>query len=168
VRLLDRDERAKRLFGKERADVAAYPVEEGAVDIGQLTLFPEEHPPAGPRVKARTKARTDKVEHKNLRACRVATTLDRVHAAMPLQRSGRTNALKKPPPVAEIQRGPEFLRPANALSALYSKESEKRDCSMLCFQPRQGADHADAIHGERLQVARRQCEVAAAHGSVRP
>jgi len=47
-----------------------------------------------------------------------ATTLDRVHAAMLLQASGRTNALRALLK-SEQERGPDFLRLANALSALY-------------------------------------------------
>lgn len=49
-------------------------------------------------------------------------TLDRVHAAMLLQGSGRTNGLRALLK-AEKERGPDFLRLANALSALYPKES---------------------------------------------
>ena len=56
---------------------------------------------------------------------REATTLDRVHAAMLLQASGRANALRSLLR-AEHQRGPEFLRLANALSALYPKDSDEK------------------------------------------
>ncbi|MND06414.1 hypothetical protein D3C83_277710 [compost metagenome] len=44
---------------------------------------------------------------------------------MLLQRSGRANALRALVE-AETKRGPEFLRLANALSALYPKESEEK------------------------------------------
>ena len=54
-----------------------------------------------------------------LQARREATTLDRVHAAMLLQAGGRANALRALL-AAEQQRGPDFLRLANALSALLS------------------------------------------------
>ena len=54
-----------------------------------------------------------------------ATTLDRVHAAMLLQSAGRSNALR-PFLKAETERGSKFLRLANALSALYPKESEEK------------------------------------------
>ena len=47
-----------------------------------------------------------------------ATTLDRIHAAMLLQASGRSQALRNLLR-AEQERGPDFLRLANALSALY-------------------------------------------------
>ena len=53
------------------------------------------------------------------------TTLDRVHAAMLLQASGRTNGLKALLK-AEQEREPDFLRLANALSALYPKQSEEK------------------------------------------
>lgn len=47
---------------------------------------------------------------------------DRVHAAMLLQASGHTNDLRRPIS-AEEDRGPEFLRLANVLSALYPRGS---------------------------------------------
>lgn len=56
---------------------------------------------------------------------REATTLDRVHAALLLQASGRANALRALLK-DEQDRGPDFLRLANALSALYPKESEEK------------------------------------------
>jgi hypothetical protein len=54
-----------------------------------------------------------------------ATTLDRVHLAMLLQASGKANALRTMLK-AESERGPDFLRLANALSALYPKDSEEK------------------------------------------
>ena len=53
-----------------------------------------------------------------LKARREATILERVHAAMLLQASGRANALHALLK-GEMDRGPDFLRLANALSALY-------------------------------------------------
>ena len=66
-----------------------------------------------------------------------ATTLDRVHAAMLLQAGGRTNALRALLK-AEQERGPDFLRLANALSALYPKGSEEKRLldAMLLAVPR--------------------------------
>ena len=61
----------------------------------------------------------------SLTTAREATTLDRVHAAMLLQAGGRTNALRALLR-AEQDRGPDFLRLANALSALYPKGSEEK------------------------------------------
>ncbi len=60
-----------------------------------------------------------------LQARRGATTLDRVHAAMLLQSTGRANALRALL-AAEQARGPDFLRLANSLSALYPRESEEK------------------------------------------
>jgi len=51
--------------------------------------------------------------------------LDRLHAAMLLQASGRTNALRALLK-AELDRSPDFLRLANALSALYPRGSEEK------------------------------------------
>ncbi len=33
----------------------------------------------------------------------------------------------------EVQRGPGFLRLANALTRLYPKDSDEKNCWMLCF-----------------------------------
>jgi putative DNA methylase len=60
-----------------------------------------------------------------LTPAREATTLDRVHAAMLLQASGRTQALRALLKT-EKERGPDFLRLANALSALYPPGSEEK------------------------------------------
>ena len=54
-----------------------------------------------------------------------ATTLDRVHAAMLLQTSGRSQALRNLLR-AEQERSPDFLRLANALTALYPRSSEEK------------------------------------------
>jgi hypothetical protein len=68
---------------------------------------------------------------------RETTTLDRVHAAMLLQASGQTNALRALLK-AEQERGPDFIRLANALSALYPKQSEEKRLldAMLLAMPR--------------------------------
>jgi hypothetical protein len=65
------------------------------------------------------------------------TTLDRVHAAMLLQRQGRTNALRSLL-AAEADRGSDFLRLANALSALYPQANEEKRLldAMLLAMPR--------------------------------
>jgi putative DNA methylase len=54
-----------------------------------------------------------------------ATTLDRVHIAMLPQASGKSNALRTMLK-AETERGPDFLRLANALSAIYPENSEEK------------------------------------------
>ncbi len=68
---------------------------------------------------------------------REATTLDHVHAAMLLQGSGKANALRTLL-MDEMTRGPDFLRLANALSALYPRESEEKRSldAMLLAVPR--------------------------------
>jgi hypothetical protein len=72
-----------------------------------------------------------------LQTKREATTLDRIHAAMLLQAGGRANALRTLLK-AEQDRGPDFLRLANALSALYPKSSEEKRLldAMLLAVPR--------------------------------
>ena len=66
-----------------------------------------------------------------------ATALDRVHAAMVLQASGHANALRALI-AAEQDRGPDFLRLANALSALYPRGSHEKRLldAMLLAVPR--------------------------------
>ncbi len=63
--------------------------------------------------------------------------LDRVPAAMLLQASGHANALRAPLG-AEQDRGPEFLRLANALSALYPRGGQEKRLlgAMLLGVPR--------------------------------
>ena len=65
------------------------------------------------------------------------TTLDRVHAAMLLQAGGHSNALRTLI-VAEQERGPDFLRLSNALSALYPRGSQDKRLldAMLLAVPR--------------------------------
>jgi hypothetical protein len=59
-----------------------------------------------------------------------ATTLDRVHMAMLLQAGGQATALRAMLE-AEIQRSPDFLRLANALSALYRRADPKGEETRL-------------------------------------
>jgi len=77
------------------------------------------------------------VSDEDLRARREATTLDRVHAAMLFQAGGQANALRALIK-AEQDRGPDFLRLANALSALYPIGSEEKRLldAMLLAVPR--------------------------------
>ena len=118
VRLLPVPERSRQLFGEEGPKV----VEELARGPAQLTLFPEMNRAEPPPIKGRSRGRTKETP---LPARREPTTLDRVHAAMLLQAGGRTTALRGLLR-AEQERGPEFLRLANALSALYPRESEEK------------------------------------------
>jgi adenine-specific DNA methylase len=125
VRLLPVAERAEQLFGEEGAGAMADYLESNPSPTPQLPLFPD-GAGAVPKLKRRHRHgvgpnRPDAA----LEAHREATTLDRVHAAMLLQRAGRANALRAMLSV-EQDRGPDFLRLANALSALYPKESEEK------------------------------------------
>jgi len=106
----------------------------------QGMLFPEME--TAPKVRGRGTRGLGRragveVSDASLAAAREATTLDRVHAAMLLQAGGRTNALRALLK-AEQERGPDFLRLANAFSALYPKGSEEKRLidAMLLAVPR--------------------------------
>jgi len=104
-----------------------------------LTLFSGSQEGAAPQIKGRSRQRKSglSVPEESLKEHRGATTLDRVHAAMLLQASGRANALRALLK-AEVERSPDFLRLANALSALYPKGSEEKRLldAMLLAVPR--------------------------------
>jgi putative DNA methylase len=141
VRLLPVGERSKQLFGDDGAQAVAARLErDAAVTTNPLQglLFPDLE--AGPKLRGSRGGgkRTDRViSDESLASAGGATTLDRVHAAMLLQAGGRTNALRALLR-AEQERGPEFLRLANALSALYPKGSEEKRLldAMLLAVPR--------------------------------
>lgn len=136
VRLLPVSERADQLFGKEGAVAVADRLEQPAATKVQLTLFPDEVAPTK-KTRRGGKTVTADVSDDALRSRREATTLDRVHAAMLLQAAGRANALRALLQ-AETDRGPDFLRLANALSALYPKDCEEKRLldAMLLAVPR--------------------------------
>ena len=102
----------------------------------QMMLFPEMASSA-PVVRSRKGRGRINISAESLETKYEATTLDRVHAAMLLQSSGRANALRSLLK-SEQDRGPEFLRLANALSALYPKGSEEKRLidAMLLAVPR--------------------------------
>ena len=142
VRLLPITERAQQLFGEEGAHAVAARLEQEAAagpNPLQGMLFPDME--EGPKVRGGGRGHGtragSKVSDEGARADRAATTLDRVHAAMLLQAGGRTNALRALLK-AEQDRGPDFLRLANALSALYPKGSEEKRLldAMLLAAPR--------------------------------
>jgi hypothetical protein len=138
VRLLPVEERAKQLFGEEGASAVADQIEGTPTGQVQLKLFGESAPEL--EIKGRAHGRKKAgatVGDEALRTRREATTLDRVHAAMLLQAGGRTNALRALLE-GEQQRGPDFLRLANALSALYPRDSEEKRLldAMLLVVPR--------------------------------
>jgi putative DNA methylase len=141
VRLLPIAERAKRLFGKDGAQAVAARLEQEPTTTIPLQgmLFPDLV--AAPKVRGPGRGRGTlggvDVSDESLASAREATTLDRVHAAMLLQAGGRTNALRALLK-AEQERGPDFLRLANAFSALYPKGSEEKRLidAMLLAVPR--------------------------------
>jgi hypothetical protein len=151
VRLLPVSERATQLFGEEGASAVADELEQSKPGAAQLMLFPKNAEREVQPIKARARRRVQGqgagvsdvalTTRRDLPAAAQrqagATTLDRVHAAMLLQASGRTNALRALLE-AEIQRGPDLLRLANALSALYPKDSEEKRLldAMLLAVPR--------------------------------
>ena len=138
VRLLPVSERAKQLFGEEGAKSAADWIEQDPVKSLQMKLFPELEKIRPPKVRGRGRGKISidpsAIDSDSLRQ---ATTLDRVHAAMLLQAGGQTNALRALIK-AEQDRSPDFLRLANALSALYPKGSEEKRLldAMLLAVPR--------------------------------
>ena len=123
VRLLPVSERRKQLFGEAGPGAVADAMESGAASP-QLSLFLD----ASPTVRGPSRRRSGGALPASLDgfdASRRATTLDRVHAAMLLQGAGRTEALRNLLR-SEQERGPDFERLANALSALYPRGSEDK------------------------------------------
>jgi len=141
VRLLSVRERAKQLFGEESISVAGIRIEEQARRDPQMKFDFALGAEAGvvPKIKGRRSKSPQPPFAKGGKEGikRETTTLDRVHAAMLLQASGQTNALRALLK-AEVDRGPDFLRFANALSALYPRESEEKRLldAMLLVVPR--------------------------------
>ncbi len=138
VRLLPVRERSQQLFGEAGADLAAERIEQVARGAEQLDLFSAAGlEPAAPEVAPKRGRKKAGVADDALKTRREATTLDRVHAAMLLQASGRANALRSLLK-SETERSPDFLRLANSLSALYPKESEEKRLldAMLLAVPR--------------------------------
>lgn len=138
VRLFPISERAKQLFGEDGAQAIADRIESSPEGSVQLTLFAGSEEGSVPEIKGRGRQKKGvMVSEESLKEHRGATTLDRVHAAMLLQASGRANALRALLK-AEQDRSPDFLRLANALSALYPKTSEEKRLldAMLLAVPR--------------------------------
>lgn len=140
VRLMAVSERTKQLFGDEGADAVANLIERDPVKNLQQVLFPEFEEGQAPEIRGRGRGRRKVSLDPSVvegDAMREATTLDRVHAAMLLQAGGQSNALRALIK-AEQERGPDFLRLSNALSALYPKNSEEKRLldAMLLIVPR--------------------------------
>ena len=131
VRLMPVADRSKVIFGDDGAMSVGDWLESAQGD--QPMLFDDVEPRTtlgGDRSRASVHGAVDlDYDH--------ATTLDRIHAAMLLQASGNASALRTLID-AEQDRGPDFLRLANALSALYPRGStEKRLLdAMLLAVPR--------------------------------
>ena len=135
VRLLPVTERAQQLFGESGVVAAADEMDAASNTSPQLSLFPEDAPPV--RGRARRRGRSVTVAADGTEPTLSATTMDRVHAAMLLQASGRSQALRNLLR-AEQERSPDFLRLANALTALYPRGSEEKRLldAMLLAVPR--------------------------------
>lgn len=141
VRMLPVVERARQLFGEDGAETVAARLEQQVSAGGnplQGVLFPDldREPIRGSSRRGRSR-RTDIEVRDGSLTEHDATTLDRVHAAILLQRGGRTNALRALLK-SEQERGSDFLRLANSLSALYPKDSEEKRLldAMLLAAPR--------------------------------
>jgi hypothetical protein len=140
IRLLPVTERAKQLFGNQDAETIAHQLERDPSQALQQSLFPDFDTQTSPHIRGRKRgAGAGEIEfNKELQAPeQQATTLDRVHAGMLLQASGQTNGLRSLLK-AEQERGPDFLRLSNALSALYPTASEEKRLldAMLLAMPR--------------------------------
>lgn len=136
VRLLPVRERARQLFGEDGPIGAASRIERDPRQPLQLGLFGEEPPPGAGDNLARAPIGPTR-RGKTAPSRRDPTTLDRVHTAMLLQAAGQPTALRALIQ-AEQDRGPDFLRLANALSALYPRGSEEKRLldAMLLAVPR--------------------------------
>lgn len=134
VRLLPVTERTRDLFGDNGAGSAAEWIRIDSQGNIQGELFAEqvtEITSKKPRKRKGILGDDAEFESNNV------TALDRVHAAMLFQASGHADALRKLIE-AERSRGPEFLRLANALSALYPSGSQEKRLldAMLLAVPR--------------------------------
>jgi putative DNA methylase len=142
VRLMAVTERATQLFGKAGSQAVADHIERSSAGTAQLTLFSNQTEGAGLRGRSlrRRGSSLSSGADEPFSTQRGATTLDRVHAVMLLQRSGHTNALRKLL-ADEQERGTDFLRLANALSALYPRGGEEKRLldAMLLAVPREVA-----------------------------
>ena len=139
VRLLPVIERAEQLLGEDGAIGAADLIERTkGKNINYEFAFASEvdDRPSKPKPKTR-KSGAGAARDEAPAPKQGTTTLDHVHIAMLLQKSGKSNALRTMIK-SEIERGPDFLRLANALSALYPKDSEEKRLldAMLLAAPR--------------------------------
>lgn len=124
VRLLPVSERAKRLFGEDGSAAMAKALEQPGGPQRDLFAGTAVHASALAHTRGGFRSSADGPEARTAPE-EGATTLDRVHTAMLLQAGGRTHALRNLV-AAERERGPDFERLANALSALYPRGSEEK------------------------------------------
>jgi len=123
VRLMAASERAKQLFGSAGMESVVEDLFAPAPS-GQMILPGLEEMAAQRQQKPKGRGRKIIIDDPG-RIDASATTLDRVHAAMLLQAGGQANALRMLIK-SEQDRGSDFLRLANALSALYPSGSEEK------------------------------------------
>lgn len=147
VRLLPVTERAEHLLGEDGASGVADVIERTrGGPINYRFGFMDADKPDSKRARdsrKRNGSPRQKGEGSGVRSDEAptvapgTTTLDRVHIAMLLQKSGKANALRTMLK-SEIERSPDFLRLSNALSALYPKDSEEKRLldAMLLAAPR--------------------------------
>lgn len=139
VRLLPVAERAMQLFGDVDASAISRRIEQDVKASRNYTFAFMQDVAAPPEIKprGRRRAAASGIAVEETPTVQPVTTLDRVHAAMLLQASGQANGLRAMLK-EEQQRGPDFLRLANALSALYPKDSEEKRLldAMLLAVPR--------------------------------
>ncbi|MGH7987288.1 MAG: hypothetical protein ACREQX_13500 [Candidatus Binataceae bacterium] len=142
VRLLPIRERAESLLGEDGAAGAAEIIEHNRSGPTQYSLLGDTKPAVSgsgfqPEMHARRKKSGPGGRDEAPTLKPGNTTLDRVHIAMLLQAAGKSNALRTMLK-AETERGPDFVRLANALSALYPRDSEEKRLldAMLLAVPR--------------------------------
>lgn len=137
VRLLPVSERATQLFGEADASTMAHRIEQDVKASRNYAFAFMQDVAAPPEIKPRGRGKAKGATISEAPAPQMVTTLDRLHAAMLLQSSGQSNGLRAMLK-EEQQRGPDFLRLANALSALYPKDSEEKRLldAMLLAVPR--------------------------------
>lgn len=117
VRLIPVWERADILFGSDKVSRV-----DATFDVkDQLEIFEEYASKPLPKIKGKKVKLSGSEETQPI----MVTTLDKVHAAMLLQDNGQTNALRALIK-SEMERGQDFLRLANSLSALYPKGCDEK------------------------------------------
>ena len=135
VRLRPVTERGKELFGESGADTQADEIETSTTASVRLSPFPDE-PPAV-RGRSQRRGRLSGSAAGNLDAPLEATTLDRVHAAMLFQASGRRRSLRNLLR-SEQERGPRLPPPGQHPVCPLPRDSEEKRLldGMLLAAPR--------------------------------